>query len=466
MFKALNRILKFNTIDEAEGGQSDIIWTFFSNRFGSDYTRIKKKLEDLGLLEIERIGRGKKGLKCFGYRLTETCLLLLSDSNREYLHKLMTDKATKRRLQKNISERRYRKKIYGDARDRIKETIDGISFKETDIDCLCQHYTPEKAAFVRLVLAEIVEKNYGDLQHNEKDNRIPNPYTQLPAEVKTLIQIHGLKHIGVADIRSAYPSMWAHWLCSLHPDMPELEEEKAAYERIFLDPSRSPKEHLADLLAIPLDDIKDVMISYFNGKGFRKNVFVKRSRKDPFVKFDSWLKSSFPNLYRLWTAGDISQTGNQIGKHFETKLMLDECIYQKARSLGLVIGYENDGFSIFGNVPKDHASVRELLDFVAEQSIRLLGIKLVIVHKETPKWNPLEIQRNDYTEKIGRLYDNWKAFCRRFFSVCGEQRNWGQYEARQAEFVREGKKCFRVLDGLDAIQIRAKHPASSAGGSS
>jgi hypothetical protein len=190
--KVLNRILKYNLLDEGKGGQSDITWRFFYDNFGSDYPTVLGKLQSLGLLDIERVGRGEKGLSCYGYRLTEKCHALLSDRNREYLHKLLTDKAAKRRLQKNISARGYRKNVYGDSRDHIKVVIDGVTFKEEEVNHLCGHYTPEKAAFARSVLIEIVEKKYGYLEHNETDNRVPNPYTLLPAQVKTLIQINGL----------------------------------------------------------------------------------------------------------------------------------------------------------------------------------------------------------------------------------------------------------------------------------
>jgi hypothetical protein len=127
----------------------------------------------------------------------------------------------------------------------------------------------------------------GDLENNEKDNRVPNPYTQLPAKVKTLIRIDGLPYITTADIRSAYPSLWAHWLCSINPDEPGLEEEKAAYEKIFLDSAVDPKKRLSEMLGISRSDIKEVMLAYFNGKGFAKHAFILKSSKNPFVKFNA-----------------------------------------------------------------------------------------------------------------------------------------------------------------------------------
>lgn len=145
----------------------------------------------------------------------------------------------------------------------------------------------------------------------------------------------------------------------------------------------------------------------------------------------------------------IKQTGNQIGKHFETKLMLDRTIFQKARSLGLTIGYENDGFSVFGAVTKEHPAVGQLSDFVSERSVRLLGIKLVIVPKPTPKWNPSDVLRESYEEKADTLDKKWKAFLKRHFRLPPDKRDGGEYQAREKEFIKGLETCKKVLERLD-----------------
>lgn len=452
LFRLLNRILRWNARDQkSKGGQSEIWWRSLYHNLGRDYAAIVRRLESLGLLLVERDGRGtKEDGVCYAYRLTEKCHALLSDANREYLHKLLTDKPTRRRLQKNISARGYHKKVYGDVRDELKATIDGISYKKEVVNRICDHFPDEKAAFVRSVLFQIEEKKYGDLERNETDNRIPNPYTQLPAIVKSVIRVNGLSYVTTHDIRSAYPSMWAHWLCYLHPERKELLAEKAAFEGIFLDPAIDLKPHLSTLTGIPAPEIKDVMIAYFNGKGFRKNKFAGKRPSDPYVKFDSWIRSSFPNLYRLWTETDVTQTGNQIGKLFETKLMLDGSLFRKARSLGLVLGYENDGFSIFGNVGVDHPSIREMLEFVTEQSERLLGIRLVFKEKCTPKWDPFDVIKRSYEERADTLWDNWRVYCRRIHSLPPEQRNRSEFETRKSDVTKGLQKCVRVLERIQA----------------
>jgi hypothetical protein len=110
------------------------------------------------------------------------------------------------------------------------------------------------------------------------------------------------------------------------------------------------------------------MIKYFNGK--------------PFVKFSQYLQAEFPNLYSAWQKTDIKQTGNQIGKHFETKLMLDKSIYSRAEELGIIVGYEYDGMSFYA---EDASQCQTLLEFIEQRSVALLGIKLVFVDKTAIK---------------------------------------------------------------------------------
>lgn len=449
--KALNRILAFNLEDaKKKGGVSDIFWRFFHNRFGAQYTIVRDRLEGLGLLTVERDDRGPEQKRCYGYRLTDKCHVLLSDTNQEYLHKLLTDKTKRRRVQKNISERRYRKKVYGDVRDELKATIDGIQFAEKDVDGVCAQLLPEAAAHARYVLIQIEEKNYRGLEHNESDNRIPNPFTHLPADMKPVLTVNGLPYVTTVDIRSAYPSLWAQWICGLIPVItPEVIKEKAAYERIFLDPDTDPKAYLAGLLGISVSEIKQVMLAYFNGKGFRGHVFRRTRPSDPFVKFNTWLKSICPTLYGLWTKTNLKKTGNEIGKNYETKLMLDGSIFEKARSLGLIIGYEYDGFSIYGDVSREHPSIRQLMEYVSEQSVRLLGIKLVIVEKITPKWDLFDVLRKRYEEEADVIYEDWKVFCRRFFRAPANRRDYGALEAEKQKVIEGLKKCVKALERID-----------------
>ena len=376
--RTLNHILQWNNID---GGESEITYQYFQNRFGPDYVRQLQILKSVNLLirGHSYIVGGPTHGKCKEVRLTPLCHQLLSDSNREYLHKLLQDSVEKRRNQVRISKRGYNKLEYNDVRDTLKETIDGITFDLGKVSELTRTFSPEKSALTYSLLIDIVERNYNELKHNTADNRIWSPYTQLPSEVRSIIKIKGLSYQMTMDIRSCYPSLWAHYVTS-YPNLPHIvlgkvNNELGRYNNIFLNPDIDPKSHLSNRLRIDRSEIKEVLISYYNGKGFKGGKFIGVKGRLAFQKYDEWLKLEFPTLYAMWIQTDIKQTGNNIGKYFETKLMLDQSIYKKADELGIIIGYEYDGMSFYAT---DTTNCQTLLNYIKSKSVALLGIELGI----------------------------------------------------------------------------------------
>jgi hypothetical protein len=439
--KTLNQVLQWNHTDKS---LSEIPYTFWRNRFGdSCYTQVISTLEGLSLLSVNHsylpkdISWDKQG-HCKTYKLTAECVSLLADTNREYLHLLLTDKKARRRNQKRISDRGYNKLKYGDVCDTLKESIDGIEIDLSKVDKVASKMPDEKRAFVYSLLIDIVEKDYGDLRFNEKDGRIWNPYTQLPSEIKALIKIKGLTYQQTIDIRSCYPSLWAEYVVSLYPptlsphivygkaDNENIERQK--YNNLFLNPLVEPKSYLSSLLGIKREKIKDVFIKYFNGHK------VSYNKSNPYYKFERYLKTEFPLLYARWKNTDISQTGNNIGKYFETRLMLDQSIYDKAKSLGIVLGYEYDGFSLYA---KDDSNCQKLLDFIEKRSVELLGIKLVFVHKETAL-DIATLAKENNIRIFNSLRDKWVKFCRKTFTMKnrGGSVDWGAFHIKQEHYKK------------------------------
>ena|ERR1039458_6150772 len=387
--RMLNHILRWN---HADNGFSSVTYRRFEARFHNDYIPVRDALESLGLLMVERIWRkkGTKGKddlgKCYDYYLTPKCQRALADANREYLYLLMTDKATNRRNQKQISGRG--KKVYDDVRDVLKDGLDHISFVLPEIDKVVSTYRPAKQAFVWSLLVDIVRKDYSDLSYNAKDGRIWTPYAQLPAEIRAIIKVKGLAYQKTIDIRSCYPSLWAEYVSSLplpHIDYTEsdnLNMERKRWNNLFLDTHKDPKAIISKTIGVSRQDIKEIMIQYFNGK----------TRGKAFRAFDTWISSEYPVLYSAWKATNIKQTGNNIGKYFETRLMLDQSIYKRAEMLGIVIGYEYDGMSFYA---KDDSKCDELLSFIEQRSIELLGIKLVFADKTTTLSIPEMLMANN-----------------------------------------------------------------------
>ena len=432
IIKFLNHILAWNVKDN---GSSSITHNKWYDRFGGDYTLIKNALENLDLLECDYIWRSKYTNsamdlgKCYNYQLTSKCHLALADTNKEYFYLLQTDKRAILRNQNNISKRGYNKLAYAEpCMQSIKSTIDNIVFPQEEIERITSKMTPEKYAYTWSLLVNIERRDYKELKHNEKDNRIPNPYTQLPAEIKSIITINGWRQQRVLDIRSCYASLWAEYIFPLSNQSKELQAERIKYNNVFLIKENNPKTYLSKLLDIAKDDIKDVLIQYFNGKR------ISKDKSNPFYKFNQWIKTEFPTLYSIWIKTDISQTGNNIGKNFETKLMLDASIYNKAKELDIILGYENDGFSLYA---EDDSNCQELLEYIEQRSIELLGIKLIFIDK-AKKEETLDIQELA-EENNNRMFketkEKWLSVCRNTFKK-GAKPDWDHFAKQKQNFQR------------------------------
>ena len=368
--KMLNQILTYN---EKDGGQSDITYKFFHDLYKEDYTRIIQALEVLDLLKVKRLAIPKSGNfkgKCYTYKVTETCQTLLDDTNKEYLYKLHYDKPTIRKVQQLISNRKYNQKQYGDTRDEIKSVIDGIGYDYEKMEKVISRMKRKNRTLTRNILTSIKDKTYKDLTFNDSDGRMWNLYTQLPSRVKKILTVNGLPMTLTIDIRSCYPCLFSTFIKDLFP-LEDLQEEHKKWIGVFLDPTIDPKKYLSKLLNIPKKNIKNVMNKYFNGYTVRKEI-------PDFFEFDKWLQREFPKMYTLWKTTNIKETGNNIGKRYETKLMLDQTIYDKAKEMGIKIGYEYDGMSFFGG---DNLSCQQLLEYITNKSFDLLGFKLVFKEK-------------------------------------------------------------------------------------
>jgi len=334
IIRLLSKIAKWNHDSK---GWSSISYKKFLNAWGADYRRILEILRELGLLCIKRwvvtednkvkpnwrkkgtLGKEDKG-HCYDFLLTPLCRARLGDHNKVYLHKLLTDKTERRKNQKRISRRGYNKLSYGDIRDNVKAMIDSSSYDEDAVNKVLETFIPMKREGVRYLLIQIAEKSYAPLKHNKKDNRLPNPYFELPPEIKELIKIKGLTSQYVGDIRSCYPSLWAAYVRGLILSKAKVgappigygnvDNEVERYNKFWLDPQIDPKKELSQLLDIPLDKVKDVVLKYYNGHTLTN---------DHYKRFDRWLQTEFPLLYRFWRKHtNIKETGNNIGKLFET----------------------------------------------------------------------------------------------------------------------------------------------------
>jgi len=140
----------------------------------------------------------------------------------------------------------------------------------------------------------------------------------------------------------------------------------------------------------------------------------------------------------------IRQTGNQIGKRFETKLMLDQSIYNKARELGIVIGYEYDGMSLYA---KDNEACEELLTFIQHKGSELLGINLVFVRKDHVSVKQLLLE-SEIETLSGRIAEK-KGRLRLLRGKCWRIKNWKPYYAASEKLRQDGDSLQRLVSDYE-----------------
>lgn len=382
---------KNNKYDKIPDGYASFGYRFFTNRIGDHYAECRDALISLQIINCDWSWREQylHGLddtgKCYYYTITQIGLDALANENKRNLFNLLHDKTEKRKNQKRISKRKHNHKQYNDIRDEIKATNDNIMFDYHEVTSLLDVFPAKKRAMSYHLLVDIVKKDYSDLNVNDSDGRIYNPYTQLPHELKPLLKINNVKYNSTIDIRGCHVSLFSELIMAMveeniqHTlthidsgklDISLLQDEHKAYNKFFLS-EVDGRDKLAIELGISKTDLKNIINAYINGQGFTKNKTFIGKRG---LAYHNWFKSNFPEHYKAWMMTKLEDTGCNISKLFETKVILHPDIYNKANQLGIYVGYENDGFSIFSNYEDN---VPEFLSFVESLSYQLLGIQLV-----------------------------------------------------------------------------------------
>ena len=242
-------------------------------------------------------------------------------------------------------------------------------------------YPSDRQYSVYTCLTQIKEAKF-ELNYNEKDGRISNPLSNLPSELRPHLKINNKPQQLIVDIRSCYPSLFGTYImyiynniCSPYPipsislhivgvqcNQEGLAKEVEEWKSLFLS-EHDPKDILSKCLNINREDIKNVIISYFNGSMATKN----------HKKFNDFIKTRFPLMYAVWMTTDKKTTGNQIGKLYESKIILNRRILTKSSELGVELLYEYDGYSLYCDKIEP---CYQLLAFIEGISHEILGFAL------------------------------------------------------------------------------------------
>jgi len=111
------------------------------------------------------------------------------------------------------------------------------------------------------------------------------------------------------------------------------------------------------------------------------NQTINGSRQ--YKRFVALFKKQFPLLHGVWARTDMATVGNEISNFYETELMQDMALYEKAERLGLHLTYEYDGCGVMCREDDTEvlAKIQQLVAHVQACSERKWGVRPVIVVK-------------------------------------------------------------------------------------
>lgn len=105
-------------------------------------------------------------------------------------------------------------------------------------------------------------------------------------------------------------------------------------------------------------------------------------------KLHLWIKANFPLLHAAWQKLDISKTGVNISRLYESRLIRDNAFQAFINSIeGIKIMDEHDGVSVLSSPddPEIEAKIESICEFIAKSCFEKFGIKPVIKSERVSK---------------------------------------------------------------------------------
>jgi hypothetical protein len=412
--------------------------------FASYNINYKKCLEVLARHEIIKIDRHFiVGVKTRRYRLTDKGARLMCEGQMQYLKKLFTDKALKRKLQKQQSYHRTKPKKYKQPFLKyIHRGLMGYSYSQDAVERIEKsnwgNHTKLKAL---MDLTKFAERDFAELKYNDADSRCWNEFVGMKSELRRYFSLGDLKYRYVIDIRSCHPLFLAHYLVNRAVDRSislatpvnpvpiwggallksiAIKKRERSERLSITNPTTinhpSASSSFPNNSTLPLSTI-NTNLHYDGGNSDiqdelnRWNALFSDPDTDPkavlnhdlgytrdqakaalnqtingskqYRRFIKWFKANFPLLFAIWDRTDKARVGVEISRFYETELMQDFALYELATKLGLHLTYEFDGCGVMcrDDDAEILAKIQQLIAHVQARSERLWGIRPVIVVK-------------------------------------------------------------------------------------
>lgn len=358
------------------------------------YTSALEVLKEIGVItqtDEYKIAQFNGGTgHCRKYDVTPLGKKLIESSNLQYFKKLGTDKPLRRQIQKSISKRKVKHRIYDDRF--LQEThslLINLSYEFQGVDeKLLEDFTAGHNITSTLSnLIDIFSKTYEPLKRNETDSRVWHQLIALKSDYRRFLKFKNYRYAAVLDQRAAHPSYLGLFCRGVIEDdtiklppinRPSLKIEIEEYNRLF-NGIPDPRDTMAAELGLEKPELKSALSVWING-GKEIELNDKRDRVT-VPKIHEWYKRHYPQMTMiLETLIPIRLIGPCISANYETKIFQDVSLYELALSMNLKLAYEYDGIGIFASndEPDLTGKIEKIKSHIQDSSKNLFGFPIVL----------------------------------------------------------------------------------------
>lgn len=329
------------------------------------------------------------------YKVTAKCAKLLAAENTEWLRKLHNDPQTRRKVSRCKTQRLRRLKLTGDLV--VDSTLDNLSKLKYDrgdaAKILAATGDANRANNIIYSLINIETGDFSVKRHKET-GRIYNTWNSMNSQLRPIFYIRckdkELFNSHVIDLRAAHPCFLAIYVknyyntSNIYNKLPistsihnyshyvTLDEafsgEVDRWNALWTNPTIDPRDVIAAELKTSKERVKSLL-----------NTAINDSRNTNSLHL--WIKNKFPLLHAAWQKLVISQTGVNISRLYESRLIRDNEFHAFINNIeGIKVMDEHDGLSVFSSLDDTEIELKvaSIIEYIALSCFNKFGIKPVI----------------------------------------------------------------------------------------
>jgi hypothetical protein len=264
-------------------------------------------------------------------------------------------------------------------------------------------------------LADFRNKTFKNLERDLKTGRVFQPELNMKSGARVILKYKEQKYVGVLDIRSCYPTFFSSIILlhasdtnknpfgMLKEHSDKLNEEHKKWVNIFTSKTTEPKEVIMKACGYEnTDKAKAAMNQSINGSSL-------------YPEFNLWLKNEFPNIFNYWqTQMTIKDTGNAIGREYESKLILDINVFEMADKFDIKLMPEADGYGVFSdkewNNEELQSNLNSIRDYIETNGLKRFGVPVILNSKSVFDWTNADLiwEMTFKKKEFEKEYEKWQ----------------------------------------------------------